>query len=82
MDTALLADSIDLLLYGMGVVFSFLILLVLATTVMSRLVNRLFPDSEPVSGEKSALAALAADVDPLTVRIIQATLDQHRRRSK
>ena len=75
MNTALLADSIDLLLYGMGVVFSFLILLVLATTVMSGLINRFFPRSESVSVEKSV-----DNVDPLTVRIIQAALDQHRGR--
>ena len=49
MQTTLIDQGLDLMLFGMGSVFSFLLLLVLATRVMSLLVNRWLPE-ELVSG--------------------------------
>ena len=78
MDSHLMAESVDLLLYGVGVVFLFLILLVAATSVMSVLINRFFPEvlSEPEPGSPGN----PAPVDALTLKIIQAALDKHRHR--
>lgn len=79
MDSHLVAESIDLLLYGMGIVFAFLILLVLATSVMSSLITRYFPEPEVVKphGQEEVPST---DVDPLTLKAIQAALDKHRNR--
>lgn len=41
--TPLIAAGLELMLVGMGTVFFFLTLLVLATTVMSRLASRIVP---------------------------------------
>lgn len=77
MGEQLIAESVNLLLHGMGVVFVFLSVLVVATRLMSFVVNRFSPLPEP---KPVPSAASAGDVDPLTVKIIQAALDQHRRR--
>lgn len=73
----LVAEGFDLLLYGMGTVFVFLILLVLATALMSTLVVRFFPEEELV---QKSVAPANTGVDPLTIKIIQAALDKHRHR--
>jgi len=73
----LVAEGFDLLLYGMGTVFVFLILLVLATTLMSTLVMRFSPQTDLV---QKPVSPAAAGVDPLTMKIIQAALDKHRHR--
>ena len=44
MDNDLLAEAINLTLFGMGFVFVFLTLMVLVTTVMSLLVKRFQPN--------------------------------------
>ncbi len=73
MEPGLMRDSVELLLQGMGAVFTFLILLVLATSLMSALVQRYGP--APETGPERG-----GDVDPLTRKIIQAAIDKHRRR--
>ena len=47
MDT-LLQQGLELMLISMGVVFSFLIVLVGCTNLMSWFVNRYFPEAVPV----------------------------------
>ena len=41
MDSTLISQGLDLMLYGMGTVFTFLTLLVGVTTLMSKTVNKL-----------------------------------------
>ena len=41
MDSTLISQGLDLMLYGMGTVFTFLTLLVAVTTLMSKVVNKL-----------------------------------------
>ncbi len=55
MDALLISQGLDLLLYGMGTVFTFLTLLVGITSAMSALVNRIAPDQ----AEVTASAAVA-----------------------
>ena len=43
----MLAQGWELLIYGMGTVVIFLALLVIATSIMSRLVTSYFPEPEP-----------------------------------
>ncbi len=77
--STLFEQGIDMMLYGMGSVFVFLLALVLAITLMSRFIARFFPEPEPEPGLQANVQA-AAPVAPLTVKIIQAAMDQHRSR--
>ena len=79
MQTTLIDQGLDLMLFGMGSVFSFLLLLVLATRVMSLLVNRWLPE-ELVSGNVSEAGAgvQPSTIDPKIVKVIQSAIDRHR----
>ncbi len=62
MDNGLFLGGIRLMLVGMGTVFFFLTLLVIATNAMSRLVARYLPDpgatvAGPAAEEVAAIAA-------------------------
>lgn len=79
MQNALIEQGFSLMLYGMSVVFTFLTLLIFATTGMSKVIQRWFPQIEepekPVR-KKSGKTVVA----PLTIKIIQAAIEQHRSR--
>ena len=77
MDSILISQGLDLLLYGMGTVFTFLTLLVGVTSAMSALVNRVAPDE--VEAMVSAPGQTSA-LEPRLTHIIQAAIDQHRGR--
>ena len=79
MHTTLIDQGLELMLFGMGSVFSFLLLLVLATRVMSLLVNRWLPE-ELVSGivAKASAGASPSTIDPKIVKAIQTAIDRHR----
>jgi oxaloacetate decarboxylase (Na+ extruding) subunit gamma len=78
----LLEQGLELMLIGMGVVFSFLILLVGLTTLMSWVVNRFFPDAAPQPAAAPMLTpAPTATVDSTTLRVIEDAIRQHRART-
>lgn len=68
-----MASGLELMLFGMGTVLLFLTLLVLATQLMSALVDRYF--AEPAAPEP---AASATGIEPLTLAIISAAVHHHR----
>lgn len=80
MQDSILQEGIDLMLFGMGTVFLFLTLLVIATAIMSAIIRRYFPDAVllqkmvPSAPESSTTPAN----DPKLIAIIQAAIDQHR----
>ena len=53
-------SSIELMLLGMGTVFVFLILLVIATTGMSAVIAKLSPPAAPVANNSDIDAEIAA----------------------
>ncbi len=61
MDSDLLSSGVMLMLVGMGTVFLFLTLLVVATTAMSHAVARLEPDM-PGTADDSEIAAISAAI--------------------
>ena len=67
----LVSEGLNLALYGMGTVFIFLTLLVLATMLMSWLVTQ---------GETAAVVALPADSAGAKMAAITAAIHQHRNR--
>ena len=72
MEQSLLQQGFELMLYGMGTVFVFLVLLVLATSLLSRIVTAIGPaeiqaQDTPASGDSSAqdarhIAAISAAI--------------------
>lgn len=81
MDT-LLEQGIELMLIGMGVVFSFLIVLVVLTTLMSSVINRFFPEASLTAGAPpQPLPSISAPVDAVTLRVIEDAVRQHRART-
>ena len=69
MDGDLLGQGLTLMLVGMGTVFVFLTALVIATTLMSRLVLRWQPD------------VVAAGVGDEEIAAISAAIAQHRKKN-
>lgn len=81
MSTSLISQGFDLMLYGMGVVFVFLTLLIFATTGMSAVIQRWFPEKEEPAPVKRKSSKKDGAVSPVTLKVIQAAVDQHRARS-
>ncbi len=82
----LVREGIDLMLIGMGTVFVFLTVLVIATRLMSRVVA-LFPEDAALAGPTAESAAESAGVAPATsgvhpdvVAAIAAAIRRHRQR--
>jgi oxaloacetate decarboxylase gamma subunit len=78
----LLLEGVELMLFGMGLVFMFLVLLIYCIRAMTAILERLAPDT---SHAATAIAATVhADsmrsVDPDTLQAIQLAIKQHRAR--
>ena len=77
-DTQLVQEGLSLMAFGMGFVFVFLTLLVIATTWMSRLVMRFVP--APVKEEASRQAAPPARADDDVMAVIGVAVHRYRKR--
>ncbi len=71
----LLSTGIEVMLLGMGIVFSFLAMLVVTIKAMSSLVIRYFPDMPVVHP-----AISQAGEDPGTIAAIAAAVHQYRKK--
>ena len=78
MNSMIITQGLDLTLYGMGTVFTFLTLLVGVTLAMSWLVNRLVPEDIEVISASVQVPLMSKTIEPRIVNAIQAALDQHR----
>lgn len=76
----LMADGLGLMAFGMGTVFVFLIILIFATTIMSAVVTKFFPEA-PAAPAKPA-SAPAQGVDPQLLKVLSAAIKEHRARQK
>ncbi|WP_166263803.1 OadG family protein [Marinobacter caseinilyticus] len=79
----LMSQAVDLMIAGMGFVFSFLIILVFATLIMSKLISR-YSSPEPVIPARTTRARSSAPtpVDPGTAEAIKKAIAQYRSRHK
>ncbi len=77
-EPSILQQGLDLMIYGVGIVFLFLLVLVTAVAAMSRAVQRYLPHQEAATPSK--ISPVQAAASPQVVRAIQAALDQHRQR--
>lgn len=81
----LINDGLGLMSLGMGFVFLFLCVLIVATTFMSKLIGRYFPETLPTA-KKAATApsgssgAVNSGMDPKLTAAITAAIHQHRKR--
>lgn len=80
--TELIADGLSLMLFGMGFVFLFLALLVLATTAMSTIVTRFYPQTVSTSGSDPTgqHSSPACDQEEL-IAAISGAIQMHRTRT-
>jgi oxaloacetate decarboxylase gamma subunit len=81
MQGGIIEQGIELMLYGMGTVVIFLAMLVLATTGMSGLITRYFPEPEPVASRTRTAdePTGARELDPALVAAIMAAIHRHRK---
>ncbi len=82
MSSSIIDQGFNLMLFGMGTVFVFLTILIFATSGMSKIITRYFPEKLVVATPKKKKAAAlgASSVAPATLKIIQAAIEQHRNR--
>lgn len=85
--SGILAQSFELMVLGMGFVFVFLAILVVATNAMSRIAMKYFPEpvvQKPAPARPTANASQpgSGQVDATTLAVITAALKQHRSRHK
>ncbi|WP_295803222.1 OadG family transporter subunit [uncultured Microbulbifer sp.] len=76
MQESLLQQGLDITLFGMGIVFTFLLVLIICTTLMSRAIGRFLPEAAP---EPVASGAPASTDDVRLKKIIKAAIEQHRK---
>lgn len=77
----IIAQGVELMLYGMGTVVIFLALLVVATAAMSRLLARYLPEVEPLPApQRQGTGAASPEPDSHLVAAIAAALHRHRTR--
>ena len=74
MDNNLVAEAINLTLFGMGFVFVFLALMVVVTTMMSVLVKRFQPNLNLVA---TSSIELSSDIDERTEAIVKKAIKMH-----
>lgn len=82
MQDTLIDQGVNLMLYGMGTVFVFLTVMVIATTLMSKLVNKISP--EKVIPENKPVTPVAntgqAAPSPQVLEAIKQAIATHRQR--
>lgn len=78
MQSTLFEQALELLVFGMGTVYVFLALLVIAVNVMSRLIETCFPEPVVVDVQPTRTRTDGNLVDTRTLAIIQAAIHQHR----
>ena len=78
MQDSLMQQGVDLMLYGMGTVVIFLAILVVCTTLMSRIVQRYFAEPDVQAASVKMVEADHDAVDARLLAVIKSALDQHR----
>lgn len=78
--TEMMNAGIELMLIGMGIVFTFLALLVVMVNFMTSVIQRYFPEA-PVT-ETSPASASTSHTDAGVIAAISAAVHQHRNKNK
>lgn len=78
-EDTLVGQSLELMIYGVGTVFLFLILLILAVLGLTACLRQWSPEPVSTSSPPQRLAG-PVGVDDRTRAIIQAAIERHRQR--
>ena len=73
----LLLEGVELMLFGLGSVFVFLVLLIVCIRLMSFLIGRFDSGSTPPATVTPSTATATADMDADLFAAIQAAIHQH-----
>lgn len=76
----LVTSGLELMAFGMGTVFAFLVLLIFATSLMSKIVNKFAPEAVVVA--PVAITTPTQGVDPQLLNVLAAAVKEHRARQK
>ncbi len=76
----LLLEGVELMLFGMGLVFLFLVLLIFCIRVMSFVIERLAPEEGHTALAVPAKTDTLQVVDADTLQAMQIAIKQHRAR--
>ena len=76
----LISSGVELMVIGMGIVYLFLTMLVVAINIMSILVQRFFPDQPPANITVPLVSSGATD--KRTAAVITAAVHQYRNKQK
>jgi oxaloacetate decarboxylase gamma subunit len=76
--TEMMSSGVELMFAGMGIVFLFLTMLVVAINIMSSLVQRFFPDAPALVGT----ATVSSGIDKSIIAAITAAVHQYRNKHK
>lgn len=82
MQDNLMQQGVELMLFGMGTVFVFLVLLIIATTFMSFIIQRYFPAKPLVIPPAAAAGKVPAANDDKLIAVISAAIHKFRSRDK
>ena len=82
MENSLFTQGFSLMLYNMEIVFVFLTLLIYTVKGASAVILRWFPEQLPPVKAPVRKATAPASLSPLTLKIIQAAIDQHRQQQR
>ena len=77
--TELMSKGVELMFAGMGIVFLFLTMLVVAINIMSALVQRFFPDAPTLA---ATTTQVSGGIDKSIIAAITAAAHQHRSKHK
>ncbi|MEM7359575.1 MAG: OadG family protein [Pseudomonadota bacterium] len=79
MNSTLIDQGLNLMLYGMSTVFVFLTILVFATLFMSRVVNRFSSEEETPDVQTIIKPAAPAGPSPQILQAIKLAIAEHRK---
>mgnify|MGYP000092769080 CR=1 FL=1 len=78
----IVADGLALSGFGMGTVFVFLVILIFATSLMSKLVTKFLPEAPAAPAKPAPAAVTTQGVDPQLLNVLAAAVKEHRSRQK
>lgn len=74
----LMSDAIELMVVGMGFVFVFLAVLVVLTSIMSKMINKYLPAPAPVAAKAPKVKNQNASPDAQLLAVLSAAVAEYR----
>lgn len=78
MEVNLVIEGVKFMMLGMGIVFLFLVLLIITMNAMSKIVQRYFPEPHPAPSQTSSSTAASSADRMKKVAAIAAAIHHHK----